>query len=82
MTQTKLRLTLFEVQKLKNIVGLGSASPYQISTFAGDSIGMIGTVVDPSRQTAAANGKFSAPEPEAATSWLQRTKTHLGLIQR
>jgi hypothetical protein len=80
MTQKILQLTLFEVQKLRNIVGQGSASPYQISTFPGDSLGMIGTVIDPSKQ-AAANGNSPVPQQLAATSWLQRTKTHLGLIQ-
>jgi hypothetical protein len=80
MTQTRLHLTIFEVQKLRVIVGQGTASPYQISTFPGDSLGMIGIVVDPSKQ-AAANGNFSVLEPVAATSWLQRTKTRLHLIQ-
>ena len=84
MTQTNLRLTIFEVQKLRVIVGQGAASPYQISTFPGDSLGMIGTVIDPSKQ-AAANSNFPipvpAPAPVAATSWLQRTKTRLHLIQ-
>jgi len=75
MTQTNLRLTVFEVQKLKNIVGLYGASPYQISTFPGGSLGMIGTVLDSSQQ-AAANGDFMVPEPVTETSWLQRTKTY------
>jgi hypothetical protein len=74
MTQTNLRLTVFEVEKLRDIVGLGNASPHQISTFSGNSLGMIGTVIDPSKQTAA-NGDFSAPEPQAATPWLQRIKS-------
>jgi hypothetical protein len=39
---------------------------------------MIGTVVDPSKQ-AAANGNFPVPEPAAAASWLQRTKSYFGL---
>ena len=77
MTQTNLRLTIFEVQKLRDIVGLSSASPYQISTFPSDSLGMFGAVIDPSKQTAA-NGNFSDPEPATATSWLQRTKAALG----
>jgi hypothetical protein len=41
---------------------------------------MIGKVIDPSKQ-AAANGNFSVPEPAIATSWLQRTKTYIGLNQ-
>ncbi len=69
MTQTKLRLTIFEVQKLKNIVGLGHASPYQITTFSGDSIGMIGTVIS-ATQEESANDNFAAPEKTG--SWRQR----------
>jgi hypothetical protein len=80
MTQKNLRLTIFETQKLRNIVGQGTASCYQILTFPSDSLGMIGAVIDPSKH-AAANGDFQVPEPAAATSWLQRTKTRFGLNQ-
>jgi len=80
MTRSNLRLTIFEVQRLRNIVGQGHASPYQISTYSSDPLGMIGTVIDPSKQVAA-NGSFSVPEPAAAASWLQRTKTYFGLNQ-
>jgi len=68
MTQTQLRLTIFEVQKLRNIVGLGHASPYQITTFSGDSVGMIGTVIN-SSQEEAANDSFAAPGKTG--SWRQ-----------
>lgn len=76
MTQTNLRLTIFEVHKLRHIVGQNGASPYQISTFSGDSLGMIGTIVIPAKQVAA-NGDFDIPEPEASVSWLKRSKTLL-----
>jgi len=78
MTQTNLRLTIFETQKLRNIVGQGTASCYQIMTFPSDSLGMIGAVIDPSKQ-AAANSDFPVPKPANATSWLQRTKNRFGL---
>jgi hypothetical protein len=74
MTQTKLRMTIFEVQKLRNIVGQGSASPYQISTYYSESLGMIGKVIDPLKHPAA-NGNFSLPERVPVTSWLQRAKS-------
>lgn len=80
MTQTNFRLTIFEVQKLRSIVGHAGSSPYQISTFSGDLLGTIGTVVDPSTQ-AAANGDFEVPEPAVATSWLQRKKAYFRLNQ-
>jgi hypothetical protein len=69
MTQTKLRLTIFEVQKLENVVGLGHASPYQITTFSGDTVGMIGTVTN-SSQKDSANDNFAAPEKTG--SWRHR----------
>jgi hypothetical protein len=80
MIQTKLQMTIFEVQKLRNIVGQGSGSPYQISTYFSDSLGMIGKVIDPSNHSAA-NGNFSLPEPVAATSWLQRAKSRFAPSQ-
>lgn len=78
MPQTNLRLTLFEVQKLRSVVGQGNASPYQIATFFGDSLGMIGAVIDPLKQ-AAANEDFEIPVPAVSTSWFNRAKISLGL---
>ncbi len=75
MTQTHLRMTIFEVQRLRNIVGQGSTSPYQISTYLSGSLGVIGKVIDPLIHSAA-NSNFSFPEPVPATSWLQRAKSH------
>jgi hypothetical protein len=78
MTQTKLNLTIFEIEKLRNIVGFGRASPYQITTYAGDSVGMIGTIVDP--ETAeAANGEYSVAEPAAPARWFRRVLSASGL---
>ena len=78
MTQTNLRLTVFEVQKIRNIVGQGSASPYQISTYSSDSLGMIGTVVYPSKQEAANDNSWPA-DPKPATSWILQFRTSFGL---
>jgi hypothetical protein len=77
MTQTKLRLTIFEVQKLKNIVGLGHASPYQITTFSGGSVGMIGTVINSSQEDSA-NDNFAAPEKTG--SWRHRMISSLSSV--
>lgn len=71
MTHTNLRLTIFRVEKLKNIVGLGNVSSFQITTFFGDSLGVIGTVLDPSKYIAA-NDNFELEEPALETSWLSR----------
>ncbi|MCZ6503301.1 MAG: hypothetical protein O6945_12385 [Gammaproteobacteria bacterium] len=74
MTQTTLRLTIFQIEKLKNIVDLGSVSPYKVSTFVGNSLGSTGTVIDSSNQEAA-NEDFWLTQPAPSTSWLQRFKS-------
>ena len=83
MTQTNLHMTVFEIYKLKNIVGLGSASPYQITTYPGNMVGMVGTVTDPAK-ISASNDESSVSESatsESATpaSWFQRTLAASGL---
>ena len=74
MTQTTLRLTIFQIERLKDIVGLGSVSPYKVSTFSGNSLGRTGAVIDPSKPEAA-NDNFWLVEPAPSTSWLQRFKS-------
>ncbi len=78
MTQTDLRLTIFQVERLKNIVGLGNVSPYQISMFIGDLLGKTGTVIDPASQEAA-NDSFWLSESAPSTSLFPLFKTSLGL---
>ena len=78
MTQTKLNMTIFEIEKLKNIVGFGHASPYQITTYAGGSVGLIGTVIDPANAEAS-NGEYSASESAVPASWFQRVLSSSGL---
>ena len=78
MTQTKLHMTIFEIEKLKNIVGFGSGSPYQITTYMGGSLGMIGTVMDPAN-IQASNGEYTVPEPAVPASLFQRVLSASGL---
>jgi len=78
MKQTGLQLTVFDIQKLKSIVGQGFASPYHITTYPGSSLGMTGEVMDPS-EAIAANGDFSVPEPVAPVSWTRRALSAMGL---
>ena len=85
MTQTNLHMTVFEIHKLKNIVGLGSASPYQITTYPGKMVGMVGTIADPAH-ISASNDQNSDPEAAAATpaataSWFKRVLAASGLMR-
>jgi hypothetical protein len=83
MTQTNLHMTIFEIHKLQNIVGLGSASPYQITTYTGNMVGMIGTITDPAKIDAS-NDDNSVSEPAASesaasASWFRRALAASGL---
>ncbi len=80
MTQTNLRLTIFQVQRLQDIVGLGGISPYQITIFTGDSLGRTGTIVDPSKLESANDGCWLA-ETAPSESWLRRFKFSFGMRQ-
>lgn len=44
MSLSKVRLTLFQVEKLRCIGGAGRGSPYRITTYRGMSLGMAGLV--------------------------------------
>lgn len=44
MSLTKLRLTQFQVEKLRCIGSAGRASPYRITTYRGMSLGLVGPV--------------------------------------
>ena len=83
MTQTNLHMTVFEIHKLQNIVGLGSASPYQITTYTGNMVGMVGTITDPAKISASNDdnsvGKTTVSKPAASASWLRRALTASGL---
>ncbi len=68
MTQTSLRLTIFQIEKLVNIVDVRSGSLYKVSTFRGNSLGSTGTVIDPSK-TEVANDDFWLMQPAPSTSW-------------
>jgi hypothetical protein len=74
MKQKNLRMTVFRVQKLKHIVGMGSTSSYQISTYFGNALGYTGTIVNPARLEAANNDVW-LPQTATSSSWLQKIKS-------
>jgi hypothetical protein len=83
MTQTNLHMTVFEIHKLQNIVGLGSASPYQITTYPGAMVGMVGTITDPAKISASnednSDAQVTVAGSAAKKSWLNRALTASGL---
>jgi len=50
MIHQNLQHTVFHIEPLKNIVGVGSSTAYQICTTPGKSLGQLGAVVDPEIQ--------------------------------
>lgn len=72
-----LQQTVFQIEKLKNVVNVGRSSPYCIYTFPGKPVGLLGEAVDPSRFTAANDSNFELlssgddGQPSPA-SWIRR----------
>ena len=64
MTQNKVHQTVFQVEKLRNIVGISGSTAYHVVTYRGDCLGTIGRVVDCERTSPAAN-ESGRDEPAA-----------------
>ena len=52
MIHQNLQYTVFHIEPLKNIVGVGSSTAYQICTTPGKSLGHMGAVIDAEIQKA------------------------------
>jgi len=78
MMNSKIQQTVFSIERLKNVVNIGSSSAYQIYTSPGEQIGTIGTVVNPATLIPVNDENF-LPETTgvttegAPTSWFRRT---------
>lgn len=74
MKQVKLKQTRFEAIPLKNVVGIGNSTAYQISVSVGQQIGTIGCL-DDLRDTSASNEPNSMNHRKEAAgsrrSWLR-----------
>ena len=46
MKQTQLRETIFQIEKLSNVVGIGNSSAYQVVIAPGRKVGKMGEVVE------------------------------------
>ena len=77
MMNSKIRQTIFSIEKVKNAVNVGSCSAYQIYTNPGEQIGEIGTIINPETLFPANDENFfeeikSDTKVSASTSWLAR----------
>ena len=52
MIHQSLQHTVFHIEPIKNIVGVGGATAYQICLTPGKTLGKIGAVIDPAIQKA------------------------------
>jgi hypothetical protein len=79
MNQNNLHYTYFQVERLKNVVGIGRSSAYQVITSPGEVIGELGPVTDPHAIQAMNDPRFSSKPRLFVNSWLKRSLTALGL---
>ena len=79
MSQSNLHCTYFQVERLKNVVGIGRSAAYQVITSPGEVLGVLGAVTDPQTIQAMNDPRFSSKPRLFVNSWLKRSLTALGL---
>jgi len=77
MMNSNMRQTIFSIEKLKNVVNIGSSSAYQIYTVPGEQLGTMGTIVNPDTLIPANDENFltettGVTTDGAPTSWFTR----------
>ena len=77
MNQTELRQTQFDAVPLRNVVGVGNTTAYQISVTRGDVIATFGALQEFVNDSPANASRFENDKPEPASvthmrSWFRR----------
>ena len=77
MKYRELRQTVFQVEPLKNIVGIGDTAAFQIIISPGTTLGNIGTVVVPAHAEICNEPEFAPFSAEESaggplTAWFRR----------
>lgn len=80
MMNTEIKQTIFQIEKLRNVVNVGGSSAYQIFTYTGPVLGRFGAVAD-SDQLIPANEAIVRTQTEVkrTASWI---KSALSALQR
>jgi hypothetical protein len=83
MKQVKLTESIFQIEKLANVVGIGNCAAFQVVIAPGKNIGVMGKVIDPSDINSHNDPVFSAKSSASfgtngLGSWLKRSLTALG----
>lgn len=79
MKKGKLQYTYFQVERLKNVVGIGRSAAHQVITSPGEVVGVLGAVVNPANINAVNDPQFSRKSNLRFNTWLKRSLTALGL---
>ena len=77
MIHQNLQHTVFHIEPLKNIVGVGGPTAYQICTTPGKSLGQMGAVIDPEIQKASNDHLYTQDssgmhKTGVSVSWFRR----------
>ena len=72
MNHTKLHITVFQVDRLRNIVGQGNTTAYQIYTSEGDCLGVVGRIISCEKVAAANESRIEPARGNHSANWLHR----------
>jgi len=73
MMNTDLKHTVFHIEKLQNVVNVGSSSAYQIFTYSGPVIGRMARIEIRETQGPANDAAFHpVKKAQRPANWLQR----------
>ena len=77
MTRTELRHTRFDAVPLRNVVGVGNTTAYQISVTRGDTLATLGQLEEFVNDSPANASRYDNDNPERASatqprSWFRR----------
>ena len=84
MKQVKLTESIFQVERLANVVGIGNSAAFQVVIAPGQDLGVMGKVVDPADINSHNDPAFSAKSSASFGTnglgrWLKHSLTALGL---
>jgi hypothetical protein len=80
MMNIDMQQTVFQIEKLKNVVNVGRSSAYQIFTCPGPVIGQFGTIANPETQCPANDARFNTAttaktQVKQTGSWIKKALT-------
>ena len=77
MIHQNLQHTVFHIEPIKNIVGVGGVTAFQICLIPGKTLGQIGAVIDPATQKASNEHLYGQD-----SNVLHKTRVNESLVRR